>query len=137
MVLGQTSKEVQKLSGFYQASKLRLLVGAGTSIQSGFPDWDELNLRLITNYLRQESQPGQEGDASSAFIRANLDELAAKLYGALGRDAAADFVLQNAHDPSFAELLAMSLYGNRGLDLPIGSVHYQLAVMQEKAEIYT
>jgi hypothetical protein len=119
--------DISVLSAAFKANKLRLIVGAGPSIQSGLPGWDELNLRLVKNYLLQEHrQPA-----------ATIDELATKLYVSLGRDAVADLVFVNSKKEVFNKLLADSLYENRTFDLPLHSIHYQIAVMRDKADIYT
>jgi len=124
-----TTEDIGILTEAFAANKLRLLVGAGPSIQSGFPGWDELTLRLVKNYLlKEQRQPRQ-----------TVDELSRKLCDTLGRDAVADLVFHNAEKLGFDfnELLAQSLYGDRSLDLPIQSSHYQIAAMRDKAAVYT
>jgi hypothetical protein len=124
-----TPEDIRTLTDSFRANKLRLLVGAGPSIQSGFPGWDELNLRLVKAYLTKERLQARQ----------TVDDLAKKLCDTLGRDAAADMVFLNAKKFgfNFNELLAQSLYGDRNLDLPIQSSHYQIAVMRDNAAIYT
>jgi hypothetical protein len=123
-------KEINTLAEAFSAGKLQLLVGAGPSIQSGFPGWGELNLQLVKNYLIHENR----------HPRQTVDELAKKLCDTLGRDAIADMVYRNArqYKLDFNELLAEALYGERTLtDLPIHSIHYQIAVMRSSAAICT
>lgn len=38
----------------YMAGKLQVLVGAGISLASGFPNWDELSYGLLESHLRDK-----------------------------------------------------------------------------------
>ena len=115
----------------YRQGTLRILVGAGSSVASGFPRWDQLNLNLLDQFLRVETSENkfvtEEGRRS----------LAQRLYDSLGRDAAADFVKLATGDEYFAHL-ARALYEGRAIgDLPIRSVHRHLAALADKADVYT
>jgi hypothetical protein len=121
---------VQLLHGAFAAGDLHVLVGAGTSIASGFPPWDALNVGLLENHLRD--------DAANKFVPADqLRALALRLYGALGRDAAADFVLLAAPEKYLGSLTRVLYYGREIEDLPLRSIHRQLAALAPSATLYT
>ncbi|HEY8209679.1 MAG TPA: hypothetical protein VIG99_19465, partial [Myxococcaceae bacterium] len=70
----------------YTHGQLRVLVGAGMSLNSGLPGWDTLNLRLVEEHLR-ERYGGMELLTDEQFA-----QTAQKLYARLGRDGSADLV---------------------------------------------
>src|SRR4051812_32382447 len=106
-------KYIRELHEFHKGGKLRILIGAGTSIPSGFPTWDQLNLRLLEGYLAQErfSSDGKDRLGSD-----QIPELAQKLYTTLGREGAVDFVRvaqKTRASGAFEKLLAEALYCGR------------------------
>jgi hypothetical protein len=116
------------LHASYKSGKLRVLVGAGSSIGSGFPTWDELCLGLLERYLSDKHAEG------TLVAREELSRLARGLLDALGRDAAGDFV-RLADPEQFHLRLAQALYRDREIDdLPILSLHSQLAALARGAK---
>lgn len=65
--------------------QLRILVGAGPSIAAGLPGWEELNRRLLREYLRSRV-------SELAFSRADLDAMSHRFVQRFGRDAVVDLV---------------------------------------------
>ena len=123
-------EHIERLHRYYREGKLRILVGAGVSMAADFPGWDALNRALLRGLL--EDDPPEDQD---------VDTLVEQLYGALGRELAADFVWQN-EDPGrggdFFRVLVKALYQGRTIDqLPIPAVASQLAAMADRAGIYT
>jgi hypothetical protein len=129
--LRRRSEALAHLHQSYRQGQLRVLVGAGSSVASGFPRWDQLNLNLLIEFLRVET-------SENKFVTADgRRQLAQRLYDALGRDAAADFVKLATGDHYFAHL-AHALYEGRAIaDLPIRSVHRHLAAIADRADLYT
>ena len=124
----------RRLNKHYRQSDLRILAGAGLSVDAGFPSWGELNQALLRRYI--EDDLGRD-PKSQPIIQQHLDELVDELYATIGREAAADFVWNSSTRENFFEDLRQLLYGDRGLkDLSLTQVHWQLAAM-EKAALFT
>ncbi len=121
---------VDQLHRYFAAGSLRILVGAGVSRAAGFPGWDQLNLALLERSL-----------ADSRAHDPSNRRLAQEICGALGRDAAADFVWSSqdrAGAGAFFEMFAEVLYGGRqASDLLLPTVALQLAAMSTQARTYT
>src|SRR5579871_104377 len=122
------SPDINSLHRWYREGRLRLLIGAGTSIPSGFPTWDELNVGLLREHLMDDGVPVSI-----------VETLAHKLYSTLGREGSADFVrTASENDGKFHKIVGKVLYAGRDvLDLPVRSVHRQIAAMSPKLKIYT
>lgn len=121
----------RRLNKHYRQGNLRILAGAGLSIDSGFPSWGELNRALLRKYIEEDL--GRDPKAQP-IIRQHLDELVEELYASIGREAAADFVWNSNTRENFFEDLRHVLYGGRELgDLPLTQVHLQLTAMDRAA----
>jgi len=115
----------------YRQGTLLILVGAGSSVASGFPRWDQLNLNLLDQFLRVET-------SENKFVtEEGRRALAQRLYDSLGRDAAADFVKLATGDEYFTHLPPPLDEGRAANDLPIRSVHRHLAALADRADVYT
>lgn len=128
------SRYVRKLHGAYKRGKLHVFIGAGISLVSGFPGWESLNKSLLQGYLAATI-----GNSTPAAMVAspNIQTTADAIYDVLGRDAVADFV-HNASPRQFVPLLASALYQGRSVeDLPLASIHYQIAAFSGQAHLST
>lgn len=125
---------IRRLHQAYVRGRLNVFVGAGISQASGFAGWEKFNKELMRRYLASEI-----GNATPAAMLAssNITSTAEELYEALGRDAVADFVYR-ATRTRFGKLLASVLYQDPSVrDLPVRSVHRQIASLCEKARLFT
>jgi len=99
-------------------SNLVPIVGAGASIASGLPDWNELNLRLLKSFLRHEHADleleGRDHAVAAAVLQARF-----------GREAAVDLV-RSKLPKQYEELLWDALFQGRTNYDP-SSVHYEVA----------
>src|SRR4030095_15832176 len=106
------AEQVRELHSSYEERRLRVLVGAGTSVGAGFSHWEGLTLGLLRRFLRvaRKSQP-----------EALLSTMVPQLYEALGRDGCADFIRAACEkEKDFFELFTPDLYQRRALeDLPV------------------
>ena len=100
----------RRLNKHYRQGNLRILAGAGLSIDSGFPTWGELNRALLRKYIEEDL--GRDPKAQP-IIRQHLDELVQELYSSIGREAAADFVWNSSTRENFFEDLRHVLYNGR------------------------
>ena len=124
----------RRLNKHYRQGNLRILAGAGLSIDSGFPSWGELNRGLLRKYIEEDL--GRD-PKTQLIVREHLDELVGELYETIGREAAADFVWNSSTRENFLEDLKQLLYAGRELkDLPLTQVHQQLAAM-DRVAIFT
>ncbi|MFL6417381.1 MAG: SIR2 family protein [Bryobacteraceae bacterium] len=124
----------RRLNKHYRQGNLRILAGAGLSIDSGFPTWGELNRALLRKYIEEDL--GSDPKAQP-IVRQHLDELVQELYNSIGREAAADFVWNSSTRENFFEDLRRVLYNGREfVDLPLTPVHLQLTAM-DRAAIFT
>ncbi|MDQ6699806.1 MAG: SIR2 family protein [Acidobacteriota bacterium] len=129
----EEERHIRHLHGVYQAGKLRILIGAGTSIDSGLPSWEVLSLNLLNGWIQNMEEEREEQKSEEERKAA-----ASLLHAALGRDGATDFIAARVSRHDFRELLADALYGTHNLcDFRPRSVHKQLAVMSNKASLYT
>lgn len=129
------SNKLTELHDAYKDGRLRILVGAGLSMQAGFPSWATLEQNLLRAYLKHEFENSQEG-----FLRLllpALPRLGNELHAQLGQGAT-DLVWKNAQTPArFFEMLAFALYEGRPLHrLPIKPLARQVAAMAD-ALIFT
>jgi len=110
----------------FSHGQLRVLVGAGMSIQSGLPGWDTLNLHLMEEHLR-ERYGGVD------LPRAQFSETARTLYARLGRDGSADMARMLATG-RFEDQLARALYGDvKGVEeLAVRSAHLSLTALARR-----
>jgi len=128
------SNYVKRLNSAFRQGHLNVFVGAGISQEAGFPGWEAFNQALMRGYLM--SDIGSAGPAAM-LASSSIEPTATELYGALGRDAVADFVYR-AVGKQFGFLLASVLYGGRGIDeLPLKSVHHQIASLAQRARLFT
>lgn len=124
----------RRLNKHYRQGNLRVLAGAGLSVDAGFPTWGDLNQALLRKYIEEDL--GRD-PKSRPIIQAHLDDLVRELYDTIGREAAADFVWNSSTRENFFEDLRQLLYGGRTLkDLALTQVHWQLAAMN-KAALFT
>jgi hypothetical protein len=110
----------------YSHGQLRVLVGAGMSIQSGLPGWDTLNLRLLEEHLR-ERYGGVD------LPRSQFEETARGLYARLGRDGSADMARMLTAG-RFEDQLARALYGDFDVaeELAVRSAHLSLTALARR-----
>lgn len=128
------SQYVRRLNLAFRQGHLNVFVGAGVSQEAGFPGWEAFNQGLMHTYLM--SDIGSAGPAAM-LASSSIEPTANELYGALGREAVADFVYR-AVGKRFGSLLASVLYSGRGInDLPLKSVHHQIAALAQKARLFT
>ncbi len=125
-------QHIGHLHNVYQAGKLRILVGAGTSMDSGLPSWENLSLKLLEGWLESDDGRWSKPETSKQ------SEVAKTLYTALGRDGTTDFIASRVSRHEFRRLFSNALYGEHKLcEFRPRSVHKQLAVMSDKASLYT
>lgn len=123
-------RHIRHLHDVYKAGKLRILVGAGTSIDVGLPSWEDLSRNLLTCWIVKDTPEERESGEKQHAVDL--------LHAALGRDGATDFIASRVSRHEFRELLATALYGQHKLpELRPRSLHKQLAVMSQKARVYT
>ena len=124
----------RRLNKHYRQGNLRVLAGAGLSVDAGFPSWGQLNQALLRKYIEEDLSRDPK---SRPIIQQHLDELVSELYETIGREAAADFVWNSSTRENFFEDLRQHLYEGRQLrDLSLTQVHWQLAAMN-KAALFT
>ncbi|MBV8828567.1 MAG: SIR2 family protein [Acidobacteriaceae bacterium] len=124
----------RRLNKHYRQGNLRILVGAGPSIDSNFPSWGELNRGLLLRYVQEDL--GRDAKAKP-IIHDHVRQLVEELYETIGREAAADFVWNSSTRENFFEDLRVLLYRGRNYsELPLQPVHRQLAAM-DNAAIFT
>lgn len=120
-----TNEIVTELHKRHCAGTLRILVGAGISISSGFPSWDQLNLRMMEEYL-QKTLPHLQ------HIKDELNKTAKHHYDILGRDGTIGLIFDKdkGNEPKFYRSLAKVLYPSRSHDkLVVRSVQKQIAAL--------
>lgn len=127
-------KAVADLHRFYSRKQLRVLVGNGVSIPSGFPPWDSLNLGLLEVLIRADSR---DRNLWAGLIEPELPKLTRSLYDVLGRNGAADFVRMTS--PSrFKRRLAEVLFSDVNLrPESLTDTQHQLAAMSSNAPLLT
>jgi hypothetical protein len=127
-------KAVAELHRFYIRKELRVLVGNGVSIPSGFPPWDSLNLGLLEVLIRADSR---DRNLWAGLIEPELPNLTKSLYDVLGRNGAADFVRMTSVR-RFRRRLAEVLYSNVNLRAEsLTDAQRQLAAMSSNAPLLT
>jgi|SRR5665213_1712056 len=118
----------------YMEGRLKLLVGAGASMMSGFPSWPDLERGLLNAFLTKDL------DASTATVQippSLLKKISSDVYDKLGQGAV-DLVWNNtASKPDFFKMFGEVLYAGRSIQsLLIPTLHRQLAAMN-RAKIFT
>lgn len=127
-------KAVADLHRFYGRKQLRLLVGNGVSIPSGFPPWDSLNLGLLEVLIRADSR---DRNLWAGLIEPELPKLTRSLYDVLGRNGAADFVRMTS-PRRFKRRLAEVLFSDVTLrPESLTDTQRQLAAMSSNAPLLT
>lgn len=132
--MGDEQRElIEELHQYYEGGSLRLLVGAGVSMASELPGWDDLNLGL-TEAVIDRDLIERAGNGESAYVRGlvGADALKAvtrEVYRRIGRDAAADFAWRRLGDKVFRTVLAQKLYPRPTLALRVRGTQKQLAAM--------
>ena len=117
---------IMEMHRAYHSRSLNVLVGAGTSIAAGFPDWME----LCTQILAETAPRLAAGESPAAFATEIINEL--------GREAALDVARESLDESPFLRCLASALYrGRKMADLPVLRVHRQLASLACKAKLFT
>src|SRR5436305_10635457 len=125
----------RRLNKHYRQGNLRILAGAGLSVDSGFPSWGELNRALLRKYVEEDL--GRDPKAQP-IIKQHLDGLVEELYESIGRDAVADFVWNSNTRENLFEDLRNVLYGGRDIpDLHLTQMHRQRGAMDAAAPITT
>ncbi|MCU1260829.1 MAG: hypothetical protein JWO80_3714 [Bryobacterales bacterium] len=125
---------VRELHRLYRDGRLRVLVGNGISIGSGFPSWDDLNQTLLNGLVESDAR---RNNVWASLLSPELPSLSGELYSVLGRDGAADFV-KMANRRSFRSSLAKALFRIPDVQsLPLTPAHFQLAAMSDGAAIAT
>ena len=127
-------KAVADLHRFYVRKQLRVLVGNGVSIPSGFPAWDSLNLGLLEVLVRTDSR---DRNLWAGLIEPEVPKLTRSLYEVLGRNGAADFVRMTSAS-RFKRRLAEVLYKDVNLRAEsLTDAQRQLAAMSGNAPLLT
>ncbi len=127
-------KAVADLHRFYGRQQLRVLVGNGVSIPSGFPPWDSLNLGLLEVLIRADSR---DRNLWAGLIEPELPKLTRSLYDVLGRNGAADFVRMTSPG-RFKRRLAEVLFSDVNLrPESLTDAQRQLAAMSSNAPLLT
>ena len=120
----------ERLHSAYEKGALRILVGAGTSLDAGFRDWGTMNEELL------KAQVETDIGTFAQMLGDKIPSMARNVYEAIGRDAAAALVWDRA-GKAFFRGFAEILYGGREIsDLPVLPIHYQIAAMS-KAGVFT
>jgi hypothetical protein len=124
---------IEELHQYYEGGTLRVLVGAGVSMASQLPGWDELNLGL-TGAVIERDLVERSGNGESRYMRdlvgtEALDGVAREVYRRIGRDAAADFAWRRLGDKVFRTVLAQKLYPRPAVSLRVRGTQKQLAAM--------
>lgn len=128
------SMYVRRLNLAYRKGLLNVFVGAGISQESNFPSWEAFIKELMRQYL---ALTFESKTPVAMLASTNIDSFAEEIFSALGREAAADFVYR-ASSKRFPSLLGDVLYDRRSIeDLPLKSVHRQIAALSDKARLYT
>lgn len=124
----------RRLNKHYRQGNLRILAGAGLSVESDFPSWGDLNRGLLRKYIEEDLSRDVK---ARPLIQEHLDGLVSDLYEAIGREAAADFVWNSStRENFFDDLRSLLYYGRSFADLPVRAVHRQLAAM-DRATLFT
>jgi hypothetical protein len=127
-------KAVTDLHRFYDRKQLRVLVGNGVSIPSGFPPWDSLNLGLLQVLIRADSR---DRNLWAGLLEPELPKLTRNLYDVLGKNGAPDFVRMTSAR-QFKRRLAQVLYGNVNLRAEsLTDTQHQLAAMSSNIPLLT
>jgi hypothetical protein len=121
---------VEFLHSVYEKGALRILVGAGTSLDAGFRDWGTMNEELLK--FQVETDIG----IFAQMLGDKIPTIARNVYQAIGRDAAAALVWDRAGRAFFREFAEILYRGREISDLPVLSIHYQIAAMT-KAGVFT
>jgi hypothetical protein len=80
---------IRELHNQFVKGQLRILIGNGISIGSGFPEWDELNEGLLKQLIESDTRSQNQW---ATLLLPQLSQLTDALYAVLGREGAADFV---------------------------------------------
>ncbi len=128
---------IEDLHGCYDAGSLRILVGAGVSMTSGLPGWDQLNLGLLRAVIESDLRGRCENADGASYVRSLVGDeavegLTDEVYRRIGRDAAADFAWRRLGDTDFKRVLARELYPRPIERLPLRSTQRQLAAMAQQ-----
>jgi hypothetical protein len=127
-------KAVADLHQYYNRKQLRVLVGNGVSIPSGFPPWDGLNLGLLEVLIRSDSH---DRNLWAGLLEPALPTLTRSLYDVLGKNGAADFVRMTS-SRQFKRRLAKVLYGDVNLNPEsLTDAQRQLAAMSAHVPLLT
>jgi hypothetical protein len=89
---------VSELQKSFQLGTLELLVGAGASIASGLPSWNEFNRRLLSDFLAREH-------SDLEFQSRDLDVAARIFVDSFGREAVVDVVRSKLPPAEYIRLL--------------------------------
>lgn len=132
--MGDERRElIEELHQYYEGGSLRVLVGAGVSMASQLPGWDELNLGLthavIERDLANRCDNGESGYVRGLVGEEALHAVAREVYRRIGRDAAADFAWRRLGDKVFRTVLAQKLYPRPTAALRVRGTQKQLAAM--------
>ncbi|MFY0581866.1 hypothetical protein ACN28S_53130 [Cystobacter fuscus] len=111
---------VTNLQRSFQEGSLEFLVGAGASIASGLPSWNELNRRLLSSFLAQEH-------SDLEFQSGDLDVAARIFVDNFGREAVVDVVRDKLPTERYLDMLRDALY--RGVPKDVSSIHLELAAI--------
>ncbi|HZH15691.1 MAG TPA: SIR2 family protein [Archangium sp.] len=111
---------VAKLQKSFQEGTLEVLVGAGASIASGLPSWNELNRRLLSTFLAEEY-------SDLEFQPRDLDVAARIFVDNFGREAVVDVVRNKLSQDRYLQMLREALYRDGPKD--VSSIHLELAAL--------
>jgi hypothetical protein len=116
---------IANLQKSFQEGSLELLVGAGASIASGLPSWNELNRRLLSTFLAQEY-------SDLEFQPRDLDVAARIFVDNFGREAVVDVVRDKLSQDRYLEMLRQALYWDGIKD--VSSIHLELVALLAAAK---
>ena len=138
----QRFAQVVQLHNHYVKGELRLLVGAGVSIPSGFPGWDDLVSQLLQEFLlhhlAQTYKLGEGPDVEEQFPRIMLPTLVREMDKLFGKETLADLVAAKCNHNEWTSYLRRVLYqGRQAADLIIDPLQLQIASFGQQAEVYT
>lgn len=106
----------------FERGTLDIVVGAGTSISAGLPDWNTLNRRLLSQFLADHYD-------GLAFSENDLGRLAERFVARFGREAVID-VLKRQAGRRYRQYLQSALRAKEKPDPQ--SAHFELGAMIHK-----
>jgi hypothetical protein len=114
---GRRTDLIDKIHASYREGRLECLVGAGASIASGLPSWNELSRRLIGEFLRRIHR-------DLALIDRDVAAISGEFAARLGRETVVDIIRDESRQ-AFDGMLLRALYA--GQQPEPDTIHFELA----------